>query len=500
MHYSTRKGTANLLNFLLLLAVVVGSQARTLLRQSKRGNVTRDVALDSLDVSVEGRVKQTNQNEYGPDVSVDEEDKQTDLKEADDDDDGQPPAMTQEELDKLQSKAKLIYIDLTKYPLARCMDGSPGGFYWKHASSEKSKNNWIIHLQGGGECDTPQRCLDLKLTALGSSNLFSQTHGFYGDVDVQTHNDNDHITVSTDVLLNTRQDMNPDFYDWNMVFVPYCSQDLWVGTKKQVSDETFLLFFSGRHILDALVDTLDNEGMNAAENLVLSGDSAGGYGVFGNVDRLASKHENAKTVGNPIGGIWTYAHPYSGPGHTKNLFSDFRQSNWPNMKHIWDAYYNEDCATESDRSKASCMVGCSFAPFPWTHIKTPLFITEANTDSVLAMMHNWVPEAPARINGMHDPHLYSPLLKNFLTEWGGNMTKCLKEGLELAHSKGNFNVGIFSPACYVHTDFSNIQINGRTYADAFADFFFKRGETPILIDEGYLTNPSCSNQLYSMLT
>ena len=40
--------------------------------------------------------------------------------------------------------AKLTMLD---DPLARCMDGSLGGFY---LAANKSSNSWVIELQGGG--------------------------------------------------------------------------------------------------------------------------------------------------------------------------------------------------------------------------------------------------------------------------------------------------------------------------------------------------------------
>lgn len=42
--------------------------------------------------------------------------------------------------------------------MARCLDGSPPGFYIRPGFGSGSKK-WVIHLQGGGWCASPSDCL-----------------------------------------------------------------------------------------------------------------------------------------------------------------------------------------------------------------------------------------------------------------------------------------------------------------------------------------------------
>jgi len=37
---------------------------------------------------------------------------------------------------------------LTEYSLAKCLDGTPGGFYHQAALDPASQDKWVIHLQG----------------------------------------------------------------------------------------------------------------------------------------------------------------------------------------------------------------------------------------------------------------------------------------------------------------------------------------------------------------
>merc|ERR1719282_1060242 len=140
--------TLSTLFFSTLLMYVIGSQARTLLRHCGSNIVTNDISLDSFDVNFHGQYKQTQKKVYDHNVRVDESD--------------HPSEKTQEELDRLHAIVDLSLVDIDEFPFARCMDGSAGGFYWKHASTPEAKDNWIIHLQGGGECDTAVRCNYLK--------------------------------------------------------------------------------------------------------------------------------------------------------------------------------------------------------------------------------------------------------------------------------------------------------------------------------------------------
>ena len=42
----------------------------------------------------------------------------------------------------------LHLLDLGTHPMAQCLDGSPGGFYYAPGSGSGA-NSWIIHTQGG---------------------------------------------------------------------------------------------------------------------------------------------------------------------------------------------------------------------------------------------------------------------------------------------------------------------------------------------------------------
>ena len=75
-----------------------------------------------------------------------------------------------------------------------CLDGSPPGYHLQTGSGAGSRS-WLIHLEGGGWCDTVRSCSDRRTTYLGSS-MFMQRHiNFTG-------------TLSNDPALNPGTDLH----------------------------------------------------------------------------------------------------------------------------------------------------------------------------------------------------------------------------------------------------------------------------------------------------
>eukprot|EP00039_Didymoeca_costata_P000833 m.47445 g.47445 ORF g.47445 m.47445 type:complete len:109 (-) comp10501_c0_seq2:882-1208(-) len=55
----------------------------------------------------------------------------------------------------LSASAPLTLLPSSK---GRCMDGTPPGYYYAPATAPASTNNWIIELEGGGDCATQDSC------------------------------------------------------------------------------------------------------------------------------------------------------------------------------------------------------------------------------------------------------------------------------------------------------------------------------------------------------
>ena len=174
-----------------------------------------------------------------------------------------------------------------------CLDGSMAGFYYEAPTTSKGDTLWTIFLQGGGACTTKQECTSRSQGALGSSNYWSKTK-------------------QGQAIYSTSSTENPDFYDGHHVFVPYCGGDVHSGTRTTNTDPTtWGFYFSGHLIITNIIEYLiKNYGMYKAENVLLSGCSAGGIGTFGNTDwiydKLTSYNSKINYKAAPIAG-WFWA-------------------------------------------------------------------------------------------------------------------------------------------------------------------------------------------------
>ena len=92
-----------------------------------------------------------------------------------------------------------------------CLDGSAPGYYIRYGSGE-GETKWILHLEGGGWCANEGDCLNRSKTALGSSTFWPATVEFHG-------------------FLSDNATVNPDFYNWNMVFLMYCDGSSFAGNR-----------------------------------------------------------------------------------------------------------------------------------------------------------------------------------------------------------------------------------------------------------------------------
>ena len=84
-------------------------------------------------------------------------------------------------------------------PVARCLDGSSPGYYYKQGTV----NSFVMWFEGGGWCNSLENCYDRSTTRLGSSTTWSPTATFEG-------------------ILNENSTVNPDFCAWSTVYVKYC--------------------------------------------------------------------------------------------------------------------------------------------------------------------------------------------------------------------------------------------------------------------------------------
>lgn len=323
-----------------------------------------------------------------------------------------------------------VPITILKDPIAKCLDGSPAGVYIQPASSSAMTKKWILHLNGGGECDNKEACLSQTTNALGSSLYLPaqwDAHDWY--------------------LANDNCSENPDFCQWNHVFFPYCTQDLHSGQVAEASNSTWGLYFAGHLIIRAALDLLDQPPYNLshASEIIVHGMSAGGIGVWMNVDYVADRYPKARVTASTIAGHYFYATYYTGPDHTDpGTMADFRQEAWPTTYKLYNAFVDEDCR-KAQEAKGQSPGACMLSNNSLSYIASDAFVIQALTDQVVLTGHDNWPEA----------HMYDPPEQAFMQQWYENMTVALQPLLTDHNQspKKSFlpaRRGVFGAACYTH--------------------------------------------------
>ena len=118
---------------------------------------------------------------------------------------------------------------------ARCLDGSPPAYYIREGK-DNGKDKWILHLMGGAWCFFKKDYWGLAdLVGRDWIGCYERSNLSWTDVEpdsptIGTTN-NLPSTFNTGGILSDDQIVNPNFYNWNHVFIVYCDGFSFAGDK-----------------------------------------------------------------------------------------------------------------------------------------------------------------------------------------------------------------------------------------------------------------------------
>lgn len=184
--------------------------------------------------------------------------------------------------------------DWTYYEVdgAVCRDGSPAGYYIRKGTSK----NLMIFLNGGGVCYDDFFC------GINPPNVNSSLPGetlLAASLDIVS---GALVPVRQQPTENGifKQDPANPVGDWSMVYVPYCTGDVYGGTKKDAPVPKAALLepqqFVGYHNVGLFLEDFGPEFKGSAEKVLLTGSSAGGFGTLLNFDRTQQFFGDDTTV------------------------------------------------------------------------------------------------------------------------------------------------------------------------------------------------------------
>ncbi|KAH9672268.1 Pectin acetylesterase 5 [Citrus sinensis] len=320
---------------------------------------------------------------------------------------------------------------------ALCLDGSLPGYHFQKGFGSGS-NNWLLHIEGGGWCNTIESCSTRKTTALGSSNFMERQVSFSG-------------------ILSSDPSQNPDFFSWNKVKIHYCDGASFAGRP----ESEFKAF--------------------------LTGCSAGGLAAVIHCDDFRERLPQHATVKCLADASFFLDESDVQGNRTMRSFYD-------------DVFHLQGVAKSLDKNCLSRM-GNSSCLFPREFIKnirTPVFIVNPAYD-FWQIRNILVPDVSdpqgywqtCRLN----IHSCNPNQLEILKGFRNSLLNALSEFQQKNEA------GMFVNSCYIHCQTwmaetwhspSSPRINSKTIAESVGDWYFNRGAVK-LIDCPYPCNPTCYN-------
>uniref|UniRef100_T1E107 Notum n=1 Tax=Dendrocoelum lacteum TaxID=27895 RepID=T1E107_9PLAT len=262
------------------------------------------------------------------------------------------------------------HFQLKKFPNStnvRCNDGSIPGYYTR-LSQSKCSRKWLIFLEGGWYCFDDNTCQSRKRTHydLFSSEFWSSERQLGG-------------------ILSNNERINPGFYDFNAVYIPYCSSDLWSGKRWK---KTKGLYFHGSRILDAVIDDLSkNNRFKKAKSVDFVGSSAGGIGVLLNIDRIARRIKKSFRRKIPVNGIvdsaWFLDYPAYRQSNCTHIYDCPPETAIQKGMSLWSPRIPRRCKRFQGPNKQwRCFMGHVI----YRHLKNPVFIIQSLFDDAQLQM------------------------------------------------------------------------------------------------------------------
>ncbi|XP_031252579.1 pectin acetylesterase 5-like, partial [Pistacia vera] len=351
--------------------------------------------------------------------------------------------------------------------LAVCLDGSLPGYHFQKGFGSGS-NNWLLHLEGGGWCNSVASCLSRKTTPLGSSNFMEQQVRFAG-------------------ILSSDTSQNPVFFNWNKVKIRYCDGASFAGHPDSELKNGTELFFRGQLIWEAFMDELLSLGMSNAKQALLSGCSAGGLATFIHCDEFRDrlpKHVTVKCLADA--GFFLDEPDILGNRTIRSFYYDV-----VDLQGVAKSL-NMDCLSRMESFK------CFFPQEFVKNIRTPVFIVNPAYD-FWQIRNILVPDAsdprgkwrPCKLN----IHSCNPHQLEILQGYRSSMLKALSESQQIQGG------GMFINSCFIHCQTwmaetwhspNSPRINNKTIAESVSDWYFDR-RAVTQIDCPYPCNPTCYN-------
>jgi hypothetical protein len=166
---------------------------------------------------------------------------------------------------------------------AYCRDGSKTGFAVNLASSASDK--LVIYLEAGGACMDQFFCGPMLTPLTFGATEFDSWKAGLGST-----------PSKADAGLFNRADLNNPVAGWNMVYIPYCTGDIFAGANPDgmvpnVGPQQFVGYTDVRLDLKRIVPTFPG-----TKKVLLTGSSAGAFGAYANYEQATRAFGSSTSI------------------------------------------------------------------------------------------------------------------------------------------------------------------------------------------------------------
>jgi O-palmitoleoyl-L-serine hydrolase len=364
---------------------------------------------------------------------------------------------------------------------ARCLDGSPPGFYYRPSTNSASQNKWKLHLQGGGWAFDANSAYSRSNSILGSSSTWTNTlsqfwapegAGFYG---LMSSNYNNSL-------------FNP-FGDYNFVWIAYCDGSSYSSDRTdplQVNGKN--LYFRGRAILDGIIEELESSYgfLSSSTDVIVSGTSAGGLATYLHGSYFKARiNKGAKVVMVPDAGFFFDHANFYGVHSFKNEMSNAI------VPSFWNSTLRGDAANcVADKAPTNTTWQCFFPEhlYPYQQSIDGIFILNSLYDTAQMGL---IFDLPCNLYTTCNVS-EAAAVQQYAADLNATIT--------LASSSFPARDGFFLTSCYQHEesckpwDWFGIDIQGNTPNSTLYNWYTQSGEQTRLIDVPWPNDGSCAPQ------
>ncbi|KAF7040851.1 hypothetical protein CFC21_050724 [Triticum aestivum] len=352
---------------------------------------------------------------------------------------------------------------------AVCVDGTPPGYHLQRGSGDGA-DRWLVHLEGGGWCSTVKECSDSRLSTKGSSN-FMKPIRFMGNG-----------------ILGGDQLQNPDFYNWNKVYVRYCDGASFSGDAEAQAQDGTTLYFRGLRIYEAVIDELMEKGLANATQALFTGCSAGALSMMLHCDDFRARFPQEVSVKCfADAGFFLDEKDISGKRSLWSLYD--RVIHLQNVRKVLP----KDCLANKEPTE------CFFPAELIKSIRTPMFILNPSYDS-WQIRNVLVPDSSAPDKSWLSCKENIRNCNSTQVEVLDGLRNKMVNDLKVVEDKEDW--GMFIDSCFTHCQSlsgvswhspTSPRLENKTIAEAVGDWHSGRSQGAKEIDCKYQCNPTCNS-------